>query len=217
LKDTYKTITAPSEGEFRDRGSKFFAYAFPVYTEEDWQNALEGVKKEHPKARHFCYAYRMGLDRNNFRANDDGEPSGTAGKPILGQFDSFGITNVFTVVVRYFGGTLLGASGLINAYRTSTAYALENAEIIEKTVEDIYKITFDYSLMSNVMNAVKKLELEMVRQDFGNIGVLEVAIRQGEKVEIIRQLRSRISGIRIEEIDEVKVVAGMQLDYLYTR
>ncbi|MFT4760877.1 MAG: putative YigZ family protein [Paraglaciecola sp.] len=217
MKDEYKTISAASEGEFRDRGSKFFAYAFPIYTEKDFQNALEEVKKMHPKARHFCYAYRIGLDRNNFRANDDGEPSGTAGKPILGQFDSFSITNVFTVVVRYFGGTLLGASGLINAYRTSTANALENADIIEKTVEDIYKITFDYSLMSNVMNAVKKLELEMVRQDFGEIGVLEVAIRQGEKIELIRQLRSKISGIRIEEIDEVKVVAGLKLDYLYTR
>lgn len=217
MKDTYQTITQLSEGEFRDRGSKFFAYAYPVYTEEEWQSALEEVKKMHPKARHFCYAFRMGLDRNNFRANDDGEPSGTAGKPILGQFDSFEITNIFCVVVRYFGGTLLGASGLINAYRTATANALENAQIIEKTVEDIYKITFDYALMSQVMNAVKKLELEMVRQDFGDIGVLDVAIRQGEKVELIRQLRSMISGIRIEEIDEVKIIPGLELDYLYTR
>ena len=217
MKDSYKTIAAPSEGEFRDRGSKFFAYAFPVYTEEEWQNALEDVRKAHPKARHFCYAFRMGLDRNNFRANDDGEPSGTAGKPILGQFDSFGLTNIFTVVVRYFGGTLLGASGLINAYRTSTADALERAEIIEKTVEDIYKITFDYGLMSQVMNAVKKLDLEMVRQDFGEIGILEIAIRQGEKEETMRQLRSLISGIRIEEIDEIKTIPGLVLTYLFTR
>ena len=217
MQDTYRTIAAPSEGEFRDRGSKFFAYAFPVYSEEDWQAALEEVKKAHPKARHYCYAFRLGLDRNNFRANDDGEPSGTAGRPILGQFDSFGLTNVFTVVVRYFGGTLLGASGLINAYRTSTAAALDNAEIIEKTVEDIYQINFDYAIMSQVMNAVKKLELEMVRQDFGNTALMEVAIRQGEKTEIIRQLRSMISGIRIEEIDGVEEIEGLQLTYLYTR
>lgn len=217
MKDTYQTITEPTEGDFRDRGSKFLSYVFPVYSEDACQSALEEIKKLHPKARHFCYAYRLGLDRNNFRANDDGEPSGTAGKPILGQFDSFAVTNIFCVVVRYFGGTLLGASGLINAYRTATAEALEKAEIIEKTVEDIYKITFDYALMSQVMNAVKGLELEMVRQDFGTIGVLEVAIRQGEKEELIRQLRSQISGIRIEEIDEVKVIPGLNLDYLYTR
>ena len=217
MKDTYQTITELSEGEFRDRGSKFFAYAYPVYNEEDWQNALEEVKKAHPKARHFCYAFRIGLDRNNFRANDDGEPSGTAGKPILGQFDSFEVTNIFCVVVRYFGGTLLGASGLINAYRTATTDALEKANIVEKTVEDIYKITFDYALMSQVMNAVKGLELEMVRQDFGNIGILEVAIRQGEKVELIRQLRSMISGIRIEEIDKVRVIPGLEMEFVYTR
>jgi len=217
LKDTYKTIATPSEGEFRDRGSKFFAYAYPVFNETDWQNALEEVRKAHPKARHHCYAYRMGLDRNNFRANDDGEPSGTAGRPILGQFDSFGVTNIFCVVVRYFGGTLLGASGLINAYRTATAAALDNAKIIEKTVEEIYQLTFEYALMSNVMNAVKKLELEMVKQDFGNIGKLDIAIRQGEKEELIRQLRSLISGIRIEEIDAVEAIDGLEIEWLFTR
>ena len=216
-KDTYHTIEAPAEGEFRDRGSKFFAYAFPCYQEQDWQDSLEAVRKLHPKGRHHCYAYRIGMDRNNFRANDDGEPSGTAGRPILGQFDSFGITNVFCVVVRYFGGTLLGASGLINAYRTATANALEQASIIEKKVEAIYQLTFEYALMSNVMNAVKKLDLEMVRQDFGNIGILEIAIRQGHLAATIRQLRSLISGIRIEEIDAIESIEGLKIDYLYTR
>ena len=123
-KDIYQTIRGESNGEFRDRGSKFIAYAYPVYTEEEWQEKLEAVRKAHPKARHHCYAYRLGLDGHNFRANDDGEPSGTAGRPILGQIDSFGLVNVIVIVVRYFGGTLLGASGLITAYKNSAADAL---------------------------------------------------------------------------------------------
>ncbi|MFT7606590.1 MAG: putative YigZ family protein, partial [Saprospiraceae bacterium] len=145
--DLYKTIVAPSIGEFKDRGSKFIAYAYPVYTEEEWQEHLNTVKKEHFKARHHCFAFRIGLDKNNFRANDDGEPSGTAGRPILGQIDSFELTNVFVVVVRYFGGTKLGVSGLINAYKNATIDAFQQATIIEKTVEDIYKISFHYALM----------------------------------------------------------------------
>ncbi|MDV7392848.1 YigZ family protein, partial [Arthrospira platensis SPKY1] len=121
LPDTYRTLSGPSTGEFRDRGSKFLAYAFPVYTDEEIGLHLEEVRKLHPKARHHCYAYRLGLDGNHFRANDDGEPSGTAGRPILGQIDSFGLCNVLLVVTRYFGGTLLGTSGLINAYKLSAA------------------------------------------------------------------------------------------------
>ncbi|MEM6700850.1 MAG: YigZ family protein, partial [Bacteroidota bacterium] len=130
MSDQYKTLAAPSTGEFKDRGSKFFAYAFPVETETEVATALEQVKKEHFKARHHCYAYRLGMDKNNFRANDDGEPSGMAGRPILGQIDSWELTDVFIVVVRYFGGTKLGTSGLINAYKKSAMDALEQAEII---------------------------------------------------------------------------------------
>jgi len=215
--DTYKTLSAPSEGEFRDKGSKFFAYAYPVYTEEEWQTRLEEVKKLHHKARHWCYAYRIGIDKNNFRANDDGEPSGTAGRPILGQIDSFGLSNVFVVVVRYFGGTKLGTSGLINAYRSCTTDAFENAEIIDKMVEDVYRFTFDYSIMSDVMNAIKKNEIEPLKQDFGEIAVLEFAIRQSEVEDTLRLLRSQISKIRIEEIDEVEVIAGLKLEFLHTR
>jgi uncharacterized YigZ family protein len=140
--DHYKTIAGPSTGEFKDRGSKFFAYAFPVFTEEEWQEELEAVKKEHFKARHHCYAYRLGVDQNNFRANDDGEPSGTAGRPILGQIDSFELTNVLIIVVRYFGGTKLGTSGLINAYKLSAAAALDNATIEERLIEDVYTLGF---------------------------------------------------------------------------
>ncbi|MCB0616666.1 MAG: YigZ family protein, partial [Phaeodactylibacter sp.] len=154
IKDSYTTLAGPAYGEFRDRGSKFLAYAFPVYTEEEWQARLDEVRREHPKARHHCYGFRLGLDGNNFRANDDGEPGGTAGRPILGQIDSFGLANVIVIVVRYFGGTLLGTSGLINAYKESTADALNKAELIERTVEDIYRITFDYALMGIVMSSI---------------------------------------------------------------
>jgi uncharacterized YigZ family protein len=217
MTDTYKTIQQDSTGEFKDRGSKFIASAFPVYSEEDWQKKIQEVKKLHPKARHYCYAYRLGFDKNNFRANDDGEPSGTAGRPILGQIDHFDLTNTFIVVVRYWGGTKLGTSGLINAYKNAALDALQKAEIIEKTVEDIYKISFDYALMSDVMNAVKKLDLEIVNQTFENSAFLEIAIRQGQLNETLRQLRSLISKIRIEEIDAVENIPGLKFEFLNTR
>ncbi len=217
MTDLYKTISKDSTGEFKDRGSKFIAYAFPVYTEEAWQEKLLEVKKVHPKARHYCYAFRLGLDKNNFRANDDGEPSGTAGRPILGQIDHFGLTNIIIIVVRYFGGTKLGTSGLINAYKNAALDALQQANIIEKTLDDIFKISFDYALMSDVMNAVKKLKLEICNQEFGNSAYLEIAIRQGEKEETLRQLRSLISKIRIEEIDEVTNIPGLKIEFLFTR
>jgi uncharacterized YigZ family protein len=215
--DQYKTIDGPAEGQFKDRGSKFIAYAFPCYEEADWQSALDSVKKDHFKARHHCFAYRIGLDQNNFRSNDDGEPSGTAGRPILGQIDSYGLTNVFIVVVRYFGGTKLGTSGLINAYRTAAAEALEQASIIEKTVEDIYQIDFEYALMSDVMNAVKKLDLEIVSQDFGNTANLNIAIAQSQVEDTLRQLKAQISNIRIEEIETIKTIPGLKIHFRHTR
>lgn len=217
MTDSYKTLSASSIGEFRDRGSKFLAYAFPVYTEEEWQQRLEEVKKEHHKARHWCYAYRLGIDKNNFRANDDGEPSGTAGRPILGQIDSFGLSNVFVVVVRYFGGTKLGTSGLINAYKTSTQEALKEATIIDKLVEDVYRFTFDYSIMSDVMNAIKKNNIEPLKQDFGNIGIIEMAIRQSEVTATLNTMKAQIAKVRIEEIEDLEKVEGLEIEFLYTR
>lgn len=213
----YKTISHRSTGEFKDRGSKFIAYAFPSYTEEEWQSQLEEVKKEHFKARHHCYAYRLGMDKNNFRANDDGEPSGTAGRPILGQIDSFGLTNVFIVVVRYFGGTKLGTSGLINAYRTGAQVALNNAEIIEKSLDDIFLITFDYALMSQVMNTIKKLELEIVEQDFGNIGKIQIAIPKNEVENQMILIKAGIAQIRVEEVENLENIDGAEIDFLFTR
>lgn len=217
MKDQYQTIAGPSQGEFKDRGSKFIAYAWPVYSETEWQTHLQEIKKEHFKSRHHCFAYRIGLDGNNFRMNDDGEPSGTAGKPILGQIDSYGLTNIFVVVVRYFGGTKLGTSGLINAYKKATIDAFEQAEIIQKTIEHIYKIEFDYSLMSQVMNAVKKGELEIVKQVFEQEAFLEIAIRKSEVETTIRQLRARIAEIRIEEIDAIKKIPGLNIAFLNER
>ncbi|MCB0570049.1 MAG: YigZ family protein [Phaeodactylibacter sp.] len=215
--DTYRTLAGPSFGEFRDRGSKFLAYAFPAYTEQECQAHLEAVRKEHPKARHHCYAYRLGLDGNNFRANDDGEPSGTAGRPILGQADSFGLTYTIIIVVRYFGGTLLGTSGLINAYRTSAADALEKAGIIEKTVEDIYRLTFSYALMSRMMNAIKNLNLDMVSQDFGEQGVITLAIRQSETADKLRRLKAAVAEVYLEEVDTLGEIEGLEMEYLGTR
>lgn len=215
--DKYKTIAAPSSGEFKDRGSKFLAYAFPVFTEEEWQEALENIKKEHFKARHHCYAYRLGVDQNNFRANDDGEPSGAAGRPILGQIDSFELTNIIVIVVRYFGGTKLGTSGLINAYKSSTAVALENAEIVERLIEDVFDLTFEYSLMPQVMNAVKNLDLQILSQDFGHKGHLQFALRQSEVENSLLQLKAQIAGLHLEEAAQIEEIEGLKLELVYTR
>jgi uncharacterized YigZ family protein len=217
MKDEYKTIRKLSTGEFRDRGSKFLAYAWPVYSQQAWQDHVNELKKEHFKAVHFCFAYRLGTDKNEFRANDDGEPSGSAGRPILGQIDSFGLSNIIVVVVRYWGGTKLGVPGLINAYKTSAMEALKNADIIDKKVEDIFRISFDYALMSNVMNAVKKLDLEMVHQDFGAEAFLDIAIRKSEVEATSNQLRALVAEVRIEEEDKWKEIDGFEMEYLLTR
>lgn len=217
MKDAYRTITAGSIGEFKDRGSKFIAYAYPIYTENEGHQYLESVRKLHPKARHHCYAYRLGLDKNNYRANDEGEPSGTAGRPILGQIDSFDITNVIIIVVRYFGGTLLGTSGLINAYKNSAADALEKAEILERIVEDVYQLTFDYALMSNVMNAVKKLNLEIVKQEFDTEGRVDIAIRQSEVAPTLLQIKALVGNLRIEEVTAETEIEKLKIIYHYTK
>ena len=212
MKDSFLTISKPTTGEFRDRGSKFIAYAFPASTEEEWHACLEQVKKEHPKARHHCYAYRLGLDQNNFRANDDGEPSGTAGRPILGQIDSFGLTNVFVVVIRYFGGTLLGTSGLINAYKLSTKEALENAKIIEELVEDKVRILFDYGKMGEVMNAVKKTGLNIIAQYFEETAYLDVAIRKSETDDKLLRLKALLAKVSLEEAALLEELEGVSFE-----
>ncbi len=163
--DFYTTIEKPSNAEFKDRGSKFIAYAFPIETADDFKKQLQILKKEHPKAVHHCFAYRIGTDGNNFRSSDDGEPSGTAGKPILGQIDSKELVNVAVIVVRYWGGTLLGVPGLINAYKVSAAMALQITPIIQKQVELAYSIEFDYTQMNDVMMILKQFNCKIIAQE----------------------------------------------------
>lgn len=164
-KGTYNTIAQTSTAEFKDRGSKFIAFAFPIETADDFKQQLQVLKKEHPKAVHHCFAYRIGTDGNNFRSSDDGEPSGSAGKPILGQIDSKGITNTAIIVVRYWGGTLLGVPGLINAYKNAAAMALQVTPIIEKQVELKYSIEFDYTQMNDVMTILKQYNCSIIAQE----------------------------------------------------
>lgn len=176
--DTYLTIEKPAGGDFRDRGSKFLSFAYPINSEEDIKPILAQLKTEHPKANHHCWAMRLGTDRSVFRINDDGEPSGTAGRPILNVLLSKNITNITVIVVRYFGGTLLGVPGLINAYRTATEEALKTANIIEKTINDIYTIGFDYQYMNEVMRIIKEDNLAVLNQQFDNTCSVKIAIRK---------------------------------------
>jgi uncharacterized YigZ family protein len=176
--DTYRTIENPVEGLFRDRGSKFLAFAFPLTTDADIKEIIIRLKAEHPKANHHCWAMRLGIDRSVFKVNDDGEPSGTAGRPILNILLSRDVTNILVVVVRYFGGTLLGVPGLINAYKQATDEALNHAVIVEKTVNDIYTITFDYLQMNDVMRIIKDDDLKLLSQHFDNSCLIQVSIRK---------------------------------------
>jgi uncharacterized YigZ family protein len=215
LKDTFLTPAAPATGEYKDRGSKFIAYAFPVESESDWHARLEEVRKEHPKARHYCFAFRLGNDGMQYRANDDGEPAGSAGRPILGQIDSFGLTNVFVVVVRYFGGTLLGVPGLIAAYKGSTQAALQQAEIVEKIITQSFRVQFDYGLMSQVMNAVKKLSFELGSQEFGETtATIEMHIRKSEAEQKILEFKALAGNLHLEEAAVLEEVPGLRIEFL---
>lgn len=217
MQDTYLTIAAPATGEFRDRGSKFLAYAYPVEQDPEIGGHLAELKKLHPKARHYCYAWRLGLDGLQFRANDDGEPSGTAGRPILGQIDSFGLTNVLVVVVRYFGGTKLGTSGLIHAYKVSAEAALQQAEVREGTLRDFFAVSFDYSLLSDVMNALKQQDIDIVQQDFTERGNLQIAIPKSETEHTLPRLRAQIAGVFLEEKEKWESIPGLEIEYKLTR
>lgn len=162
---TFQTLAAPSSAEFKDKGSRFIAYAYPVQTLPEIKNHIAALQQEHHKARHWCYAYRLGTNGTQFRANDDGEPAGSAGRPILGQIDSFGLTDVLVVVVRYFGGTLLGVPGLIHAYKTATAEALAQAEVVEKNIEKTVMLRCDYPHLSEAIRLAKLHQAEIVHQD----------------------------------------------------
>jgi uncharacterized YigZ family protein len=166
FKDTYNTIDFPSSAVlFKEKNSKFFGYAFPIQSEEDVKPIIETLRKQHPNAGHFCYAYQIGADVITYRANDDGEPSNSAGMPIYGQIQSFSVTNVLIVVVRIFGGVKLGVGGLITAYKTTAQMVLETCEIVEKTIDIHFTITFDYKNMNKVMRVIKEKKLEIVNQE----------------------------------------------------
>ena len=199
--DTYKTITAPAEGLFKDRGSKFIAFAYPIRSEEEVKPILAQLRSEHGKARHFCWALRLSPDRAVFRIQDDGEPSGTAGRPILNALLSADITNILIVVVRYFGGTLLGVPGLINAYKSAAIEAIQAAEIVEKTVNDVYELTFDYLSMNDVMRLFKEEQLHILAQEFDNSCSIKFEVRKAQLNQVIG---------KIEKID------GVKLSYLHT-
>ncbi len=202
FEDTYLTINATSEGLFKEKGSKFIAYAYPVSTEEDIKNNLAVLRKLHPSARHHCYAYRLGADKQAYRANDDGEPSNTAGKPIFGQIQSKDLTNVLVVIVRYFGGTLLGVSGLINAYKQAAADALANATIIEKTVDEVYEIKFEYLQMNDVMKIIKDEALTILSQNFELTCVLSFSVRKSNSIKVY-DMFSKISNLEINFIKTI--------------
>lgn len=193
--DTYKTIAQPSESTFRDRGSKFLGYAYPVTSDNDIKALVANLKAEHPKANHHCWAIRLGIDRSVFRVNDDGEPSGTAGRPILNTLLSRNITNTLVVVVRYFGGTLLGVPGLINAYKTATEMALDDAQVIEKTVNDIYTITFDYVQMNDVMRIIKDEQLQILEQLSELNCQIKFSVRKTQ-VEGVMYKLNKVSGVK---------------------
>lgn len=213
MEDIFHTIATPSEGLFKDKGSKFYAYAFPIKSIEEIQLYLDQVRKNHPKARHACYAWRLGVDGNQFRANDDGEPSGTAGRPILGQIDSFGVTDVFIVVIRYFGGTLLGTSGLIQAYRESAADALKNAEKIEKFLSDHISLSFDYSQMSDVMNVMKKFDLSPHSQSFELKPEIQLIIRKRDTDSFLHLLKAHLANVSMEEAEGIDIRDLISLKY----
>lgn len=197
--DFYFTIERAGTAEFKDRGSKFIAYAWPIATIDDFKKQLEAIKKEHPKASHHCFAYRIGLDKNVYRVSDDGEPSGTAGKPILGQIDSKQLTNLLVVVVRYFGGTLLGVPGLINAYKTAASLVLQVTPSVQKPVEVNYKLQFDYTVMNEVMMVVKQCNCNVLQQEMQLFCNVTIGIPKGRLDEAMFRLND-IKGIEIEKL-----------------
>ena len=197
--DTYRTLAAPSEGLYKEKGSKFLAFAYPVHNIEEIKAHLEQLRKDYFDARHHCYAYILGPRKDAFRANDDGEPSGTGGRPIHGQLLSADLTDTLIVVVRYFGGILLGASGLANAYKTAARDAIDHATIIEKTIDVRYRLLFEYAAMNDVMRILKDFDLKPEHPDYNLDCSLEVSVRQSESVrfyDAVADLRT----VRIETL-----------------
>jgi uncharacterized YigZ family protein len=197
--DYYYTIEKPAIAEFKDRGSKFIAYAFPINDSADFKKKLQDLKTDHPKAVHHCFAYRLGADGNNFRSSDDGEPSGTAGKPILGQIDSKKLMNVAIIVVRYFGGTLLGVPGLINAYKTVAALALQTTPIVQKAIGINYHLQFDYTKMNDVMQIIKKYNCSIINQQMELFCRMDIRIQKNNHNLVLLKLKE-VQGLELSKI-----------------
>ena len=198
--DTYKTISSASEEVlYKEKNSKFFGYAFPVSNEEEIKEHLDRLRKEHFSARHWCYAYQIGTEKIQYRANDDGEPNNSAGMPIYGQIQSFEVTNVLVVVVRYFGGVKLGVGGLISAYKTAAQMALENSEIVEQTINKHYTISFDYANMNKVMRIIKEKNLQIVSQKMEMDCEIQISIRK-KNVQNLLDTLENLYEIKITEV-----------------
>ena len=198
MSDTYKTIISEAEGLYKEKGSKFLSFAMPVSTAEQAKEIVKEYRKKYYDARHVCYAYMIGAERTDFRANDDGEPSGTAGRTILGQINSRELTNVLVIVIRYFGGILLGTGGLVVAYKEATADALDRTEIIEKTVDIRISISFDYVLMNDVMRVIKDVNAQITAQTYVNQCMMQLSIRK-QDAELLSSKLKKILGLVIEE------------------
>lgn len=197
--DTYRTIKGPAEGLYKEKGSKFLAFAFPVRSTDEVKQHLEALRKEYFDARHHCYAYILGPAKDVYRVNDDGEPSGTGGRPIHGQLLSADLTDTLIVVVRYFGGVLLGASGLANAYKAAARDAIEHAEVEEKTIDVKYRLQFEYVLMNDVMRIVKEFGLTPMNQDYNLDCRLELSVRQSQSVRLYDAL-AKLRAVTIETL-----------------
>ena len=199
IKDSYKSIAAEAKGLFKDNGSRFIAHAYPVETEEEVKEIVAALKKEYFDARHHVYAYRLGYLGDKFRANDDGEPSGSSGRPVLGQIDSMGLSDVLVVVVRYFGGIKLGIPGLIRAYKSSTADALANADIVEKIASKVFRVHFGYMSMNSVMKVLKDMGLEQKNQKFDMECSIDVTVRLS-LVDTFTERMNDVDGCHIDEL-----------------
>ena len=202
MNDLYKTISSQTEGQFKDRGSKFIAHAYPVRSEDEVKKKLSLLRKEYHDARHHCFAWRLGPDLLRYRVNDDGEPSGTAGRPIFGQIQSKDLTNILIVVVRYFGGTKLGVPGLIAAYKTAAQEALQQAKILNLTVNDVYEISFEYPLMNEVMRIIKDEQLKITAQDFSISCKLGFKVRKKESNRLYDKF-TKLHGVKIRYLKTV--------------
>jgi uncharacterized YigZ family protein len=201
MADTYRTIKEPSEGSFKEKGSRFLAYAFPVRNEEEIKEILAELRKQYHDARHHCYAWRLNAEMDHYRSNDDGEPAGSAGNPILGQIRSKELTNTLVVVIRYFGGTLLGVGGLINAYRTAAEDALANAKIIQKKVQRKWQLKFGYPQMNEVMKVIKEHDLQTENQQFDLECSLTVSLWKKMEGPLIKRFR-RIENCQLEKLEQ---------------